>query len=48
MLSFFMARRLDLFLTVAFIVVLTIAIPGQQVEFVEMQEEERQGFAIGV
>jgi HAE1 family hydrophobic/amphiphilic exporter-1 len=48
LLAFFLTRRLDLILVVAVVFVLTVAIPGQHVEFVEGQEEERGGFGLTI
>ena len=48
LLVFFMRRRLDMVLAMFGVAMLTAAIPGSSVSFVEAQEEERSGFFIGV
>jgi HAE1 family hydrophobic/amphiphilic exporter-1 len=48
MLAFFLQRRLDLILVVLLVFAITVAIPIQNVDFVEVQEEERAGFGIHV
>ncbi len=48
MLGFFLRRRLDLVLLILALWFLTMGVPGQSVEFVEGQEEERGGFHISV
>jgi len=48
MLTFFLARRMDLVLLVLVVFALTIGVPGQTVDIVDSQEEESGGFFIGV
>jgi HAE1 family hydrophobic/amphiphilic exporter-1 len=48
LLAFFLRRRLDLIIVVLVAFTITVAVPMQQVEFVEVQEEERGGFGIFV
>ena len=46
MLAYFMRRRLDLVLAIVAVGIITVAIPGQQVDIVDTQEEERSGFYV--
>ena len=48
LLGFFLRRRLDLSVGVLAAIVVTVAVPMQKVEFVDVQEEERGGFEIDV
>jgi HAE1 family hydrophobic/amphiphilic exporter-1 len=48
LLAVFLRRRLDLVLVILAVFAVTVAVPLQQVEFVEIQEEERGGFEIDV
>jgi HAE1 family hydrophobic/amphiphilic exporter-1 len=48
LLAVFLRRRLDLVLVILAVFAVTVAVPMQQVEFVEIQEEERGGFEIEV
>jgi HAE1 family hydrophobic/amphiphilic exporter-1 len=48
MLGAFLVRRFDLVLVLGVVFVVTVAVPMKKVEFVNVQEEERSGFYIGV
>ena len=48
LLGVFLRRRLDLVILVMAVFAVTVAVPMQHVEFVEVQEEERGGFEIEV
>ena len=48
LLAVFLRRRLDLVLVILAVFAVTVAVPMQQIEFVEIQEEERGGFRIEV
>ena len=48
LLAVFLRRRLDLVIVILAVFAVTVAVPMQQVEFVEIQEEERGGFEIEV
>ncbi len=48
LLGVFLRRRLDLVIMVLVVFAVTVAVPMQHVEFVEVQEEERGGFEVAV
>jgi len=48
LLAGFLTRRFDLVLVLGVVFAVTVAVPMKHVEFVDVQEEERSGFYIGV